>query len=119
MDTEEVHIQLLSDRENQKIIQSNKKSIRGQMPLLSRESSDSAKGLMVLLTTADSDNISIFPDYTLEVSRKQAKFNDLKGMLHECKMEGLCFGVAYPSEVRITFAVGTEKFKDPSKARTG
>lgn len=71
-----------------------------------------------LLKTADGDDIRIFPDYSLEVSRQRAKFNEVKKLLRDGKITNLRFGVVYPAELKITLPDGTvQKFKDPSTAK--
>lgn len=71
-----------------------------------------------LLRTTDGDDIRIFPDYSYEVSKRRAKFNDVKKMLRDAKIDKLRFGVMYPAELKITLPDGTvEKFIDPRKAK--
>ncbi|CAL1600706.1 unnamed protein product [Knipowitschia caucasica] len=57
--------------------------------------------------------ISIFPDYTADVAKKRAAFNEAKQLLRSCA--GVKFGVLFPAVLRVTSATGQDnRFTDPS-----
>lgn len=59
--------------------------------------------------------ISIFPDYTNEVTKRRAAFTEAKRLLRSCI--NVRFGLLYPATLRITTATGQEKrFMDPTEA---
>lgn len=67
------------------------------------------------IVTPDGDRIRIQPDYTQRITKQRAAFNEVRGELQ--RLEGVCYGLFYPAELRITTKDGTRRsFKDAKLA---
>lgn len=59
--------------------------------------------------------ILIFPDYSADLSRCRAAFNEVKGLLR--KEEGVRYGLLYPARLRISFNGQVTVFESPQAAK--
>lgn len=64
----------------------------------------------------DNSRISLFPDFSAELQKRPATFNDVKKLLRELNVQ---YGMLYPARLRVT-ALGTTHFFDrPTAAAQG
>lgn len=59
--------------------------------------------------------VRIYPDYSANLSRRRAEFNDIKQALYS---KGIKFQLLYPSCLRVTFGGNTFRFNTPDEAKT-
>lgn len=59
--------------------------------------------------------IFIFPDYSADLSRRRAAFNEVKGALK--KKEGVRYGLLYPARLRVSFNGDTRVFDSPAAVK--
>ena len=58
--------------------------------------------------------ISLFPDFSVELSRKCSAFNEVKTRLYK---KGVRFGLIYPARLRVDFKGKTHYFDSPDEAQ--
>lgn len=62
------------------------------------------------------EQIFIFPDYSIDLSRRRAAFNGIKKLLQE--KDGVRYGLIYPARFRISMNGETKVFDSPESAKT-
>lgn len=60
------------------------------------------------------DILAIYRDYTSRVARARAAFNDTKKVL--CGLQGIRYGLLYPTRLCIAYKDLDKEFVDPAKA---
>lgn len=63
------------------------------------------------VTTTNSDQIQIIPDFIQAVSKQQEASIEVRSLLQGC--QGVCYSLRYPAILRITTDGQEASFKDP------
>lgn len=57
----------------------------------------------------------IFPDFSADLTRRRAAFNEVKGVLR--KQEGVRYGLLYPARLRVSYEGETRVFDNPKSVK--